>query len=215
MTTSRLTNSISPAIVRHVLFMPFVLICLALSPMVRAVSPAPDGGYPSANTAEGTDALFSLTTGVANTAIGFDALFSNTSGNNNTANGSNALFFNTTGAANIATGNGALQSNTTGNGNIALGFQAGFGLTTGVTPSLAFRRSSPTPRAAITSRSVISRVIISAPATITSILAILVLRPKLTPSASAVCSAISAGPLTPRLSSRVSVESPCQALTRW
>src|SRR5213076_79429 len=44
----------------------FVLACLALSPTVRAVDPAPDGGYPNDNTAEGDSALFSLTTGASN-----------------------------------------------------------------------------------------------------------------------------------------------------
>ena len=38
------------------------LVCA--SPELQAVSPAPDGGYANFNTAEGTDALFSLTTGV-------------------------------------------------------------------------------------------------------------------------------------------------------
>ncbi len=32
-------------------------------PTARTVAPPPDGGYPNANTAEGEDALFSLTTG--------------------------------------------------------------------------------------------------------------------------------------------------------
>jgi hypothetical protein len=39
------------------------LTSFALSPWARAVDPAPDGGYPNGNTAEGEDALFSLTTG--------------------------------------------------------------------------------------------------------------------------------------------------------
>jgi hypothetical protein len=47
-----------------------VLGCFALPPVTRAVTPAPDGGYPDANTAEGTDALFTNTC-FANTAIGF------------------------------------------------------------------------------------------------------------------------------------------------
>jgi len=67
MTTSPLTNSISLATAgRSFLLIPFVLVCLALSPMARAVLPAPDGGYASQNTAEGTDALFSLTIGANN-----------------------------------------------------------------------------------------------------------------------------------------------------
>jgi hypothetical protein len=53
-----------------------LLTCFALSPGAQAVVPPPDGGYPNANTAEGTDALFSLTIGSNNTAIGFNALFS-------------------------------------------------------------------------------------------------------------------------------------------
>jgi hypothetical protein len=52
-----------------------LLTCFALSPGAQAVVPPPDGGYPNANTAEGTDALFSLTIGSNNTAIGFNALF--------------------------------------------------------------------------------------------------------------------------------------------
>src|SRR5439155_7814932 len=59
--------------------------CFALSPRVQAVDPPPDGGYDRFNTAEGTDALFSLTTlGFFNTATGFEALFSNTTGSANT-----------------------------------------------------------------------------------------------------------------------------------
>ena len=66
------------------LLIPLVLACFGLSP-ARAVSPAPDGGYPNGNTAEGDNALFSLTSGAYNTAIGFDALVFNTTGNYNTA----------------------------------------------------------------------------------------------------------------------------------
>src|ERR1700675_1755444 len=85
-------------IIRGFLFIPLVLALawLALSPTARAVDPPPDGGYPIQNTAEGDDALFSLTTGVDNTAIGFQALYSNTEGAGNTAIGFHALFSNTT-----------------------------------------------------------------------------------------------------------------------
>jgi hypothetical protein len=76
--------------------------CFARSPTARAVDPPPDGGYPGGNTAEGEDALFSLTTGVRNTATGFDALFNNTTGYNNTAVGFEALQSNTTGWGNTA-----------------------------------------------------------------------------------------------------------------
>jgi hypothetical protein len=51
------------------------LAWFALSPTAQAVSPAPDGGYPNGNTAEGDEALLNLTTGTNNTANGFEALF--------------------------------------------------------------------------------------------------------------------------------------------
>jgi Chaperone of endosialidase len=94
---------------------------LALSPMAQAVSPAPDGGYPNNNTAEGDNALFNLGSGFDNTAIGFDTLFSNAAGNFNTAVGFDALFHNTTGFENTATGVNALIGNTTGSSNTANG----------------------------------------------------------------------------------------------
>ena len=101
-----------------------------VSPTVQAVVPAPDGGYPGFNTAEGTDALFNLTTGIENTADGFAALFSNTTGSFNTANGVNALFHNTTGNTNTAVGLNALLFNN-GSQNVAVGGQALLSNTTG------------------------------------------------------------------------------------
>jgi hypothetical protein len=100
---------------------------------VQAVSPAPDGGYPNGNTAEGDDALFSLNTlnGVNNTAVGFDALYDNTTGSENTATGFEALASNTTGYNNTATGFEALLFNTTGGENTATGFAALLNNTTG------------------------------------------------------------------------------------
>ena len=113
------------------------LACFALS--AHAVTPAPDGGYPGSNTAEGEDALFSLTTGGNNTAIGFEALNSNTSGIENTATGWNALVSNqngllqhghrwwralwqrSSGKRNTATGVAALSSNNADD-NTATGF---------------------------------------------------------------------------------------------
>src|SRR5439155_638 len=130
-TTLPLRNLMNRSPLRAFLLIPLALACFALSPTARAVSPPPDGGYPNQNTAEGQDALFSLTSGFDNTALGFDALFSNTEGNLNTAIGVNALFNNTTGNSNTATGLGALQNNTTGINNIGLGLSAGSALTTG------------------------------------------------------------------------------------
>ncbi|HET6974915.1 MAG TPA: tail fiber domain-containing protein [Pyrinomonadaceae bacterium] len=107
------------------------LACFAVFPRAQAVVPAPDGGYPGANTAEGDFALFSLTTGASNTATGFAALGSNTTGSQNTATGVFALISNTTGFQNAATGFQALFSNTTGFHNTAAGFQALLSNTTG------------------------------------------------------------------------------------
>src|SRR6266571_747198 len=133
---------------RGFVLIPLAFACFALAPASRAVSPAPDGGYPSGNTAEGTSALFSLTTGAWNTGLGFSTLFfnatgsfntaegysallSNTTGTWNTANGVRALFDNTTGKFNTATGSQALYNNTSANDNTANGFEALFSNTTG------------------------------------------------------------------------------------
>ena len=121
-TTLLISNSINHLPSRCALILiPLVLLCTALLPESRAVTPAPDGGYPGGNTAEGDNALFSLTTGTNNTAIGFAALGRDTTGDFNTAEGFGALLFNTTGSLNTATGVNALVSNTTGTSNTANG----------------------------------------------------------------------------------------------
>jgi Chaperone of endosialidase len=128
-TTLPLLNSISRSPLRRgflLIAIPLAFAWFALSPTAQAQlpSPTPDGGYPNNNTAEGTNALFSLTTGTDNTAIGFQALQSNTTGGGNTATGSQALFSNTTGGGNTATGLNALKRNATGFENTATGFDA-------------------------------------------------------------------------------------------
>jgi hypothetical protein len=105
--------------------------CLALLPVAHAVSPAPDGGYANNNTAEGTDALFALTTGANNTALGYTALHNNTIGDYNTATGANALFSNFSGSGNTAHGFNALGANTIGLANTAQGKDALAANTTG------------------------------------------------------------------------------------
>jgi hypothetical protein len=123
------------------------IIAFALSPKMQAVTPPPDGGYPGGNTAEGQDALLSLTTGTYNTAVGLFSLRSNTIGSLNTAVGAGTLFFNvgdpnnlgaientavgagalfsnTLGAENTANGAFALARNTSGDRNTAMGAQA-------------------------------------------------------------------------------------------
>jgi hypothetical protein len=69
------------------LFIAGVFACIGLLPKALAVVPPPDGGYPNFNTAEGTKALFSLTTGSANAAVGWFSLFSNAEGSFNTGVG--------------------------------------------------------------------------------------------------------------------------------
>jgi hypothetical protein len=120
----------------------------------QAVVPAPDGGYPGFNTAEGTNALKNLTTGVANAAVGWYSLFTNTDGSFNTALGAGtllsnvgdqstemgsfntaigavALLLNTTGSYNTATGFAVLENNTTGFGHTAAGYEALYNNQTG------------------------------------------------------------------------------------
>jgi hypothetical protein len=106
------------------------MVCAFADELAQLPSPAPDGGYPNQNTAEGDGALFSLTTGPSNTAMGTDALYSNTTGDNNTATGNIALYNNTTGGSNTAVGSFALTA-ISGSGNIALGAFAGQNLTAG------------------------------------------------------------------------------------
>ena len=108
-----------------------VLACFAISPMAKAVVPAPDGGYPGGNTAEGQAALLSLTTGGFNTAVGFFSLRSDTTGQFNTAIGAGTLLANT-GNKNTATGAGALLSNINGFLNTADGAFALFSNTPGI-----------------------------------------------------------------------------------
>jgi hypothetical protein len=110
--------------IRGLLLIPLLLACLALLPVAQAVVPAPDGGYPGFNTAEGDNALLNLTAGIENTANGFAALEFNSTGSFNTANGVNALRANTGGSDNTANGAAALFSNTTGFQNVAVGFEA-------------------------------------------------------------------------------------------
>src|SRR5438067_11283825 len=85
----------------------------ALCRIAHAVVPAPDGGYPGGNTAEGQNALFSLTTGGYNTADGWNSLLGISNGSFNTGIGAATVFSNTA-DQNTATGAAGLVSNTTG-----------------------------------------------------------------------------------------------------
>jgi len=124
-----------------------VVTCFAPLRRAQGVVPPPDGGYPGFTTAEGTKALFSLTTGSANTAVGWYSLETVTtgsfntgvgagtlvlnSGDQNTATGVAALLLNTTGGFNTALGTASLVYNDTGSYNTAIGDRALFNNTTG------------------------------------------------------------------------------------
>src|ERR1700741_4110029 len=121
-TSTRSTNCIHCSLCWSALLLVSLLIgWFAILPMAQAVTPAPDGGYANGNTAEGTDALFSLTSGTDNTAIGNLTLHSATSAIGNTAIGGKALYNNTS-SYNTATGYGTLYNNSTGTDNTAHGF---------------------------------------------------------------------------------------------
>jgi hypothetical protein len=85
------------------------LVCFGVLPNAQAVSPPPDGDYPGRNTAQGQNALLSLTTGKENTAIGAQTPYMNVSGNYNTAIGALALYMNVGGSYNTAVGYRALH----------------------------------------------------------------------------------------------------------
>ena len=105
----------------HFLVVALAAIFLAIiAPNAPAVVPPPDGAYPNFTTAEGQNALKSLTTGAGNTAVGWSSLFSVATANFNTAVGAGTLALNTTNE-NTATGAAALLSNSSGFQNTANG----------------------------------------------------------------------------------------------
>ena len=67
-----------------------------------------------------------------NTALGSFAMQTNTTGRDNVALGFQSLFLNTTGRENTALGSFAMQQNTIGRGNVALGYQSLFANTNGL-----------------------------------------------------------------------------------
>src|SRR3954447_23817940 len=75
-------------------FFALVFGCFALQEQAHAIVPPPDGGYPGGNTAEGQNALLTLTTGGFNTAVGFLSLRGNATSQFNTGVGAGTLLFN-------------------------------------------------------------------------------------------------------------------------
>ena len=70
------------------------LLLAAVGRNAQAISPPPDGCYPNFTTAEGCNALQSLTNGVGNTGVGWYSLFGSSTGSYNTAIGAGALDLN-------------------------------------------------------------------------------------------------------------------------
>jgi hypothetical protein len=93
---------------------------ISLSALALAVlAPSSSRGQ---NTAYGTGALSSLTTGTLNSAFGRNALHLTTTGYGNVAVGDLTLYSNTSGRYNIGMGEEALYYNTTGESNLAIGY---------------------------------------------------------------------------------------------
>ena len=83
------------------------------------------------NLSLGGSSLGNIGAGVANTALGTQAAFTLTTGNGNTVVGNGALALDTTGSCNVAVGVCALYSTVGGEGNTALGTGAGAVMTSG------------------------------------------------------------------------------------
>ena len=116
-----INNASSP---RALVLVALFLGCFAFLPGTQGrLIPPPDGCYPNFTTAEGCDALNSLTTGSGNTGLGWFALFSDTDGSFNTGVGAGALVLNN-GTSNTAVGAAALLLNTIGTENTAVGTDA-------------------------------------------------------------------------------------------
>ncbi|MBA3647750.1 MAG: tail fiber domain-containing protein [Chitinophagales bacterium] len=120
------TNALHSNVIRH------NIVAIGDSALFNNDNGAPLFFYATANTAIGSKALYSNTSGYDNTATGFQALYSNTTGQSNTGNGYQSLYSNTTGGHNTANGISALYSNTTAGDNTATGYKALYFNVTGI-----------------------------------------------------------------------------------
>jgi len=109
---------------RGFLLIPLILVCFAFAQQTQAIVPPPDGCYPGFTTAEGCQALHSITGAAsANTALGWRAIFSATNGSFNVGVGAGALALDHA-DANTAVGTAALLLNNQGTRNTACGAAA-------------------------------------------------------------------------------------------
>jgi hypothetical protein len=110
---------------RGFLLIPLILVSFALCQQVQA-APTPEtpdpppGQIPLSNTADGRNALVSITTGLYNSAFGFFSVLSNTDASFNTGLGAGALLLNNANE-NTGVGAGALLTNSNGLNNTAVG----------------------------------------------------------------------------------------------
>ena len=113
------------------LLITLALVCFGLVRKTQAVTPPPDGGYPGANTAEGDNALFNLTTRESTIPPWVPMRFVTILPANITWRlVLGRLQSNTTGNFNMAIGTEALSDNNA-NFNLAIGFRVVFMNTTG------------------------------------------------------------------------------------
>ena len=122
-------------------------VTIANDASISGLTVGKGGGNVASNTAVGSGALatnssgieltafgynaLNLSTGSYNSAFGRTALSSNTTGTNNTGIGHNALQNNTTGNYNTSLGDGSLVNNTTDSYNTAVGYQSLYSNTSG------------------------------------------------------------------------------------
>lgn len=92
-----------------------------LRPAVTKALLNANGSNADGNSAFGSDALRSNTTGSVKLCVGYGCMSSNTTGLHNVAVGYGAFEYNTSGSANVAVGQRALNWNTTGQRNTAVG----------------------------------------------------------------------------------------------
>src|SRR6266508_381360 len=107
------------------------LVCFGLCQQLQSATDTPDpGAKPLSNTADGVNALLSITTGLYNSAFGFDSLLSTSDTSFNTGVGAGTLLLNTS-SSNTAVGAWAMLNNVDGFQNTVVGTGAGPGMILG------------------------------------------------------------------------------------